>query len=157
MAERVKTKEETVVSQNRRAFHDYEITRKIEAGIVLTGGEVKSIRAGSMNLRDSYVRIQNGEAFLLNSHVEPYKFSPKGEEKEIRERKLLLNKKEIEAIDRESTQKGLSIIPTRAYFKGGKCKIELGVGRGKKQHDKRHDIKKREADRAIARAMKRGN
>ena len=143
-----------VVSQNKRAYHDYEILKKIEAGIVLTGGEVKSIRNGTMNLRDSYVRIQHGEAYLLNCHIQPYRFSALSEEKEIRDRKLLLNRKEIEKLDIDIAHKGLSIIPTRAYFKKGRCKIELGVGRGKKQHDKRQDLKKKEADRAIARAMK---
>lgn len=156
MAEKAKENEFSVISQNKKAFHDYEILRKIEAGIVLTGGEVKSIRAGSFNLRDSYVRIQKGEAYLLNSHIEPYKFSPAGTEKELRERKLLLNRKEIDTLDRETTLKGLSIIPTRAYFKGGRCKVELGIGKGKKLHDKRQDIKRREADRHIARVMKRG-
>ena len=143
-----------VVSQNRRAFHDDEIGRKVEAGIVLTGGEVKSIRSGTMNLRDSYVRIRGGEAFLLSCHIQPYRFAAVTEEKESRERKLLLNRKEIEVLDVEISHKGLSIIPTRAYFKGGRCKIELGIGRGKKHHDKRQDLKKKDADRAIARAMK---
>lgn len=155
MAQKSKGEELQVVSQNKKAFHEFEILRKIEAGVVLTGGEVKSTRAGGMNLRESYVRMQHGEAFLLNSHIQPFKFSTAGTEKEIRERKLLLHRDEIDKLDRESTQKGLSIVPTRAYFKGGKLKIELGIGRGKKLHDKREDVKRREANRSIARALKR--
>ncbi len=145
----------TIVSQNKKASHDYLIVSRIEAGIVLTGGEVKSVRAGSINLRDSYVRVKNGEAFLLNCHIQPYKFAAMTEEKDIRERKLLLHRKEIDKMQIEITHKGNSVIPTKAYFKQGKCKIELGIGKGKKHHDKRDSIKKREADRAIARVMKR--
>lgn len=144
-----------IVAQNRGARRDYEIVEILEAGLVLRGSEVKSIRAGGGRIDEAYVRIRDGEAVLLGAHIAPYSHSPGDAHEPARDRVLLLHKREIERLAAKLQQKGLSIVPLRLYFKSGRCKVEIGLGRGKKLHDKREDVKKREADRAMARALKR--
>ena len=142
------------VAQNRKAFHDYSIEETVEAGIMLTGTEVKSLRDGKANLMDSYVLVKNSEVFLLNCHISPYSHGNIMNHDPVRTRKLLLHKKEIERLQGKAAQKGFSLIPLKIYFKGSHAKVEIGLARGKKQYEKRDTIKKREADREIERAMK---
>ncbi|HSB30335.1 MAG TPA: SsrA-binding protein SmpB [Candidatus Sulfobium mesophilum] len=143
-----------IVTQNRKAFHDYSIDETIEAGIVLTGTEVKSLREGKANLKDSYVLIKDAEVLLLNCHISPYTHGNIMNHDPLRTRKLLLHKKEISRIQGKALQKGYSLIPLKIYFKGSIAKVEVGLARGKKLFEKRESIKKREADREIERAMK---
>jgi SsrA-binding protein len=146
-----------IVAENRKARHDFHILDSIEAGISLLGSEVKAIRAGQINLKESFVRAKKGELFLLGCHITPYAFARKDEIEPTRERKLLLHKREIERLAVEIAKKGLTIVPLKAYFRGGRCKIELGLAKGKQVHDKRQDERKREADREIARAVQTRN
>ncbi len=143
-----------IVAQNRKAFHDYQIEETYEAGIMLTGTEVKSLRDGKANLKDSYVLIKDGEAYLLNCHISPYSHGNIMNHDPLRTRKLLLHRKEITKLQGKAAQKGYSLIPLKIYFKGPRAKLEFGLGRGKRQYEKRETIKKREADREIERAMK---
>jgi SsrA-binding protein len=143
-----------IVTQNRKAFHDYSIEETVEAGIVLTGTEVKSLRDGKANLKDSYVLVKDSEAFLLNCHISPYTHGNIMNHDPVRTRKLLLHKKEIARLLGKTIQKGYSLIPLKIYFKGSHAKVEIGLARGKKMYEKRESIKKREADREIERAMK---
>ena len=143
-----------IVTQNKKAFFDYSIDETVEAGIVLTGTEVKSLRDGKANLKDSYVIIKNNEAFLLNCHISPYTHGNIMNHDPLRTRKLLLHKKELEKLQGKTAQKGYSLIPLKIYFKGSHAKVEVGLARGKKQYEKRDTIKKKEADREIQRAMK---
>ncbi len=143
-----------IVAQNRKAFHDYSIEETIEAGIILTGTEVKSLREGKANLKDSYVIIKEAEVLLLNCHISPYTHGNIMNHDPLRTRKLLLHKKEIARIQGKALQKGYSLIPLKIYFKGSLAKVEIGLARGKKMYEKRESIKKREADREIERAMK---
>jgi SsrA-binding protein len=143
-----------IVAQNRKAFHDYSIEETIEAGIVLTGTEVKSLREGKANLKDSYVLIKDEEVLLLNCHISPYTHGNIMNHDPVRTRKLLLHKKEIARIQAKALQKGYSLIPLKIYFKESRAKVEIGLARGKKMYEKRDSIKKREADREIERAMK---
>jgi SsrA-binding protein len=143
-----------IVAQNKKARHDYEILQTAECGIVLSGAEVKSVRAGSMNLKESYVRLKDGELYLVACNISPYSHSRLEDQKAVRDRKLLMHRREIDRLAVQVTQKGLSLIPIKAYFKRGRCKLEIGVGRGKKLHDKRQDLKRKEAERDIARAIK---
>lgn len=144
------------VAQNRKARHDYFIEQTLEAGIVLSGTEVKSIRLGKVNLKDSYVEIKNGEAILNGMHISPYEQGNIFNREPERDRKLLLHKAEIIKLLGYVQQKGLALIPLQVYFKRGKVKIELGVARGKKLHDKREDIAARDAKREIERSIKEG-
>src|ERR1700690_4067239 len=144
----------TIVTQNKKAFHDYAIDETIEAGMVLTGTEVKSLRDGKANLLDSYVLIKGSAALLLNCHISPYTHGNIINHEPTRTRKLLLHKKEIIRLLGKVAQKGYSLIPLKIYFKGSHAKVEVGLARGKKQYEKRDTIKKREADREIERAMK---
>lgn len=143
------------VAQNRKAFHDYEILDKFEAGLVLRGTEVKSLREGKVNLKDSYVIFREGEAFLLNTHISPYRHGNLANHDPERTRKLLLQKREIEKIAGTVTQKGLTVIPLKIYFKEGKAKVEIAIVRGKKLFDKRETERRKEADRETASAIKR--
>jgi SsrA-binding protein len=143
-----------IVAQNRKAYHDYTIEETLEAGMLLTGTEVKSLRDGKANLKDSYVIIKDEAAFLLNCHISPYTHGNIMNHDPLRTRKLLLHKKEIIKIQEKAAQKGYSLIPLKLYFKGSYVKVEIGLAKGKKQHEKRDSIKKREADREIERAMK---
>lgn len=148
-------REEKIVADNRKARHDYFIDEVIEAGIVLTGTEVKSIRMGRVNLRDSFARIVAGEIFLVNAHIAPYDKGNRWNHDPYRDRKLLLHQKEIRELGARVKQEGMTLVPVRLYFdKRGRAKVLLGVARGKKQYDKRHAIHEREAARQIDRVMK---
>lgn len=144
-----------VVAENRKARHDYSIEESFEAGIVLTGSEIKSVRAGRVNLRGSFARIFNDEVYLYDSHISPYEQSGTHFNHEpTRPRKLLLHRREISRLEGLVRQKGLTLVPLRMYFKGRRAKLELGVARGKKNYDRREDIAKRDAQRTIERVMK---
>ena len=147
---------ERLIASNRKAFHDYHVLQKLEAGVMLTGTEVKSLREGKANLKDSYVIVKNGEGFLVGTHITPYTHGNRENHEPERTRKLLLHKKEIDKLQDEIVLKGLTIVPLRLYFKGNKVKAEIAVVRGKKLHDKRDTEKKREADRESAAAIKSG-
>ncbi|HIJ60954.1 MAG TPA: SsrA-binding protein SmpB [Nitrospirae bacterium] len=144
-----------IIAQNRKAFHDYFIEDTYEAGIVLKGTEVKSIREGRINLKDSYVIIKDLEAFLLNCHISPYSHGNIMNHDPLRTRKLLLHKKEIMRLLGKSQQKGYAIIPLRVYFKGPHAKIEIGLAKGKREYEKRESIKERDAKKEIEKAMKK--
>jgi SsrA-binding protein len=145
-----------VIGDNRQARHLYEILETFEAGVQLVGTEVKSVRAGKVNLRDGYVLIRNGEAMLLNVHIAPYERSGEYFNHDARRtRKLLLHQKEIAKLIGQVEQKGLTLVPLKIYFKGSWVKISIGLGRGKKLHDKREDLKRRQDERDMARALKR--
>ncbi|MDA8387786.1 MAG: SsrA-binding protein SmpB [Nitrospiraceae bacterium] len=143
------------VSENRKAYHDFFIDETCEAGIALTGTEVKSIRQGKANLRDSYVLIKDGEAFLLGCHISPYSHGNIMNHDPLRTRKLLLKKREIDRLRGKIIQKGYTLIPLKMYFKGPYVKLEIGLARGKKFFDKREALKEKEASRQIERALKR--
>lgn len=143
-----------IVCQNKKAFHDYSIEETLEAGIQLLGTEVKSLRDGKANLKDSYVLIKNAEVFLFNCHISPYSHGNIMNHDPLRTRKLLLHRKEIERIRGKALQKGYTILPLKVYFKNSHAKVEIGLARGKKLYEKRETIKEREAKRTIERAMK---
>jgi len=141
--------------KNKKAFFDYEILEKYEAGIELKGTEVKSLREGKANLRDSFVRIENDEAYLFNTYIAPYSHGNLFNHEPTRRRKLLLHKKEIKRLLGKSQEKGLTIIPLRIYFnKRGKAKVEIALAKGKKLYDKRETIKRRDLEREAQKAMK---
>ena len=147
-------KEERDVAVNRRAYHDYFIDDKLEAGIMLTGTEVKSVRGGRTNLRDGFVRIDGNEAWLENVHISPYAEANLMNHEPMRPRKLLLHRKEIASLIGKVRQKGYTLIPLRVYFARNRAKVEVGLARGKKQYDKREAIAERDAKREIARAVR---
>jgi len=142
------------IATNRRARFNYEITDTYEAGIALLGSEVKSLRAGQADLKDSYASVRGGEMWLVGMRISPYEYARDGGHEPERERKLLLHKREIDKIGSVLAEKGLSLLPTRLYFKDGKVKVELGLGRGKAQRDKRETLKRRQADREMERAIR---
>jgi SsrA-binding protein len=143
------------VAENRKARHDYFIDESYEAGIVLTGSEIKAIRGGRINLRGGYARVVNGEVWMYDVHISPYEQSGIHFNHEpTRPRKLLLHRREISRILGQVDRQGVTLVPLRVYFKGRRAKLELGLARGKKLYDKREDIAKREAKRDIERAMK---
>ncbi|HLV90957.1 MAG: SsrA-binding protein SmpB [Acidimicrobiales bacterium] len=144
-----------VVATNRRARHDYSIVDTYEAGLVLLGSEVKSLRAGRMELKDSYAVIDNGEAYLVGAHIAPYDFAREGGHDPERRRKLLMHKSEISRLAGILAEKGLTLVPLQVYFKDGKAKIELGLAKGKRTYDKRETLKRREAEREMDRLIKR--
>ncbi len=145
---------EKVVATNKKAYHDYFILEKLEAGIVLLGTEVKAIREGRLNLKDSYAMVQSGETFLLNCHISPYSHGNRQNHDPTRTRKLLLHQREIRKLIGKTQEKGLTLVPLRVYLKRGRIKIELGVARGKKLIDKRETERRKEADREAKAAMK---
>ncbi len=146
---------EKAVATNRKAYHDYFIEEKFEAGIMLQGTEVKSLREGRVNLQDSYASVKDGEVFLYHCHISPYSHGNIANHDPIRVRKLLLHKKEINKLLGKTQQKGLTLIPLRIYFsKRGHAKVELGLAKGKKLYDRRDSIKAREAGREVERAIK---
>ena len=145
-----------VVATNKKAYHEYFIDDTFEAGIVLAGTEVKSIRAGQVNLKESFCRIRGGEVFINNMNISPYDFGNRENHDPTRERKLLLHHTEIDKLIRLTEQKGMTMIPTKIYFKENYVKLEIGIGRGKNLHDKRHSLKNKEADREMAQALKNG-
>ncbi len=144
------------ISVNRQARHEYEVLQSLEAGIVLTGTEIKSIRAGHVNLRGAFARLRDGEIWLEGMHVSPYEQGTYMNHEPLRPRKLLLHRRQVRQLQEQVAVKGMTLIPLRLYLKGSLAKIELGVCRGKKLYDKREDIAKRDAEREIARAVRRG-
>ena len=144
-------KKETIITLNKKAYHEYEIIQKYEAGIALLGTEIKSIRVHRANIADAYARIKNGELWLVNSNIPAYKFGNINNHVPLRERKLLLHKLELKKIDTKLKDKGLALIPLKMYFLGAKVKLEIGIGKGKKSYDKRESIKKADIKRQLAR------
>ena len=145
---------EKLIASNKKALHDYFVLQKLEAGIELMGTEVKSLRGGKANLKDSYVAIERGEAYLLGTHISPYSHGNIANHDPERKRRLLLHKREIEKLHEQIQEKGLTVVPLRLYFKGGRVKTEIAVVRGKKLYDKRETEKRREQEREAAAAMK---
>jgi SsrA-binding protein len=145
------------IAENRRARHDYAISETYECGIVLLGSEVKSLRDKRLNFSDAYALLKGGEVFVIGLTIEAYRFGTHFNHDPTRTRKLLLNRKEINKIEREIAKKGSTLVPLKMYFKDGKAKILIGIGVGKTSVDKRQDLKKREAGREVARVMRRGN
>jgi SsrA-binding protein len=143
------------IAENRKAFHDYHILETFETGVVLLGTEVKSIREGRVNLRDSYARAEHGEVFVYNIHIQPYSHRGYAEHDPLRRRKLLLHAHEIRKLVGKTVEKGMTLVPLRMYFKDGKVKMALGLAKGKQLHDKRETIKRREVDRETRAAVKR--
>ena len=142
---------EKIIAKNPVAYHNYTINDKLEAGIVLSGTEIKSIRLGKVNLKDSYVNIKNGEAYIYSMHISPYEHGNIFNKDPLRTRKLLLTKREINKLIGYINQKGMSLVPIQLYFKNNFVKLELGIGKGKKLYDKREDIAKKDAERKIQR------
>jgi SsrA-binding protein len=145
---------EKLIASNKKALHDYFILQKFEAGIMLTGTEVKSLRAGKVNLKDSYVTFSGGEAFLFGTHISHYTHGNIQNHDPERTRKLLLHRRELEKLHSLIAEKGLTVVPLRLYLKGSRVKAEIAVVRGKKQYDKRETERKKEADRETAAAIK---
>ncbi len=143
-----------VVTVNRRARHDYEILETFEAGLELRGSEVKSLRAGQANLKDSYVQIRDGEAWLIGAHIAPYSFAREGGHDPERTRKLLLHRREIDRIAGKIAERGLTAVPLRIYFDHGLAKLEIGLAKGKAQYDKRRALREKEQKREMERAMR---
>jgi SsrA-binding protein len=147
-------KAEKIVADNRKALHDYHILETFEAGVALLGTEVKAIREGRVNLRDSYGRVEDGELFVLNIHISPYSHRGYADHEPLRRRKLLLHKHEIRKMVGKTAERGMTLVPLRMYFKGGRIKLSIGLARGKKDYDRRETIKRREADRETRAALK---
>ena len=143
-----------IVSNNKKAYHDYFILDTYQAGIELKGTEIKSVRKGSANLKDAFIRIKDNEAFIENMHIAPYEQGNRYNHEPLRTRKLLLHKKEIRKLQKEVKENGLTIIPTKLYFNTSKAKVEIALARGKKLYDKRQDLKAKDAKRDIERALK---
>ena len=152
VSEREKAKEN--IAENRKAFHDYHLLETFEAGLVLLGTEVKAIREGRVNLRDSFARVEGGEVFLYNVHISPYSHRGYADHEPLRRRKLLLHKREIRKLIGKTVEKGMTLVPTRLYFKDGRVKAAVSLAKGKQDYDKRETIKKREADRETRAAVK---
>jgi len=143
-----------LVANNKKAYHDYFIDEKYEAGIELVGTEVKSLRMGKCSIKESFVRIENGEAFIYSMNISPYEKGNIFNKDPLRIRKLLLHKEEIRKLAGKTTEKGIALIPLQVYFKDGKAKVEIGLARGKKLYDKREDIAKKDMKREIERDFK---
>lgn len=144
-----------IVCKNKKAFHEYHIDQKLEAGLVLTGAEVKSLRAGRANIKDGYAQEKNGEIFLYNVHISPYSFAARTDNDPLRVRKLLLHRREIKKLIGKLKEKGVALIPLRIYFIGnGKVKVELGLARGKKLYDKRAALKEKQTNREMQRELR---
>jgi len=147
-------KAQRVIADNRKARHDYHILETYEAGVALLGTEVKAIREGRVNLRDSYARTEGGEVWMMNVHISPYSHRGYADHAETRQRKLLLHRHEIRKLIGRTAEKGLTLVPLQMYFKNGRVKVLVGLARGKQAHDKRETIRRREADRETRTAMK---
>ena len=147
-------KAQRVVADNRKAFHDYHVLETWEAGLVLLGTEIKAIREGRVNLRDSFARVDNGEVWLANVHISPYSHTGYAHHEERRQRKLLMHKHEINKLTGLVREKGLTLVPLQLYFKNGRLKTQLALVKGKQAHDKRETIRKREVDRETRAAVK---
>lgn len=143
------------IAKNRKAFHDFFILEMTEAGIALVGTEVKSLRAGSVNLKDSYARVENGQVTLFGLHISPYDHGNRYNHDPERPRRLLLHKREIGRLKVQTEEKGLTLVPLSLYFKGGKAKVELALAKGKQLHDKRDTLREREADREMEQTIRR--
>jgi SsrA-binding protein len=142
------------IAENRKAFHDYHIVEAFEAGVALVGTEVKAIREGNVNLRDSFARVEGGEVWVYNIHVSPYSHRGYSDHEPTRRRKLLLHRQEIRKLIGRTVERGMTLVPTRMYYKNGRIKVEISLAKGKKAHDKRETIKRREADRETRAAIK---
>ena len=142
------------IAENRRARHDYELLDRLEAGIVLTGTEVKSLRDGGATLQRAYADVRDAEVWLVGAHIAPYDRGTTASHDPDRDRKLLLHGREIASLIGKVKERGLTLVPTKLYFKNGRVKVELALARGKERHDKRRDIARRDADRQIERALK---
>ena len=147
-------KAQRIIADNRKALHDYSVLESYEAGVALLGTEVKSIREGSVNLRDSYARIDKGEVWLLNVHIGPYSHTGYGGHEERRQRKLLLHAHEIRKLTGQVAERGLTLVPLQMYFKNGRVKVTLALVKGKQAHDKRETIRRREVERETRAAIK---
>jgi len=145
---------EKPIADNRKAFHDYHILETFEAGVALLGTEVKAIREGRVNLRDSYAKAEGGEIWVYNIHISPYSHRGYADHEPTRRRKLLLHAQEIRKLIGKTTERGMTLVPTRLYFKKGRVKLALGLAKGKQAHDKRETIKRREAERETRAAIK---
>jgi SsrA-binding protein len=154
MAEASATSGDRLVAQNRKASHDYAILDTVEAGLVLAGTEVKSLRTGKASLQESWATIENGEAWVMQLHIPPYEQGNRWNLDPVRKRKLLLHRSQIEKLRKALEQKGQTLVPLKLYFTKGRAKLLLGVGRGKKSHDKREAIAERDAKREIDRARR---
>jgi len=155
MAEKTaREKAQRVVAENRKAFHDYHVLETWEAGVALLGTEVKAIREGRINLRDSFARIDRGEVWLMNVHISPYSHTGYAHHDERRQRKLLLHRHEIRKLVGQVQEKGLTLVPLQLYFKDGRVKVSLALVKGKQAHDKRETIRRREVDRETRAAVK---
>jgi SsrA-binding protein len=148
---------EKLICSNKKAYHEYFIEEKLEAGMVLQGTEVKSLRAGNVNLTDSFMLIREGEAFLHNLHIAAYNFGNRANHQPDRQRKLLMHSKEITRLYGRVREQGYSVIPLRLYFKDGLVKVEIGLAKGKKLYDKREDLKKKDTQRELSQALKARN
>ena len=151
------SKEEKVLAANRAAFHNYHISDKFEAGIALTGTEVKSAMGGRVQLKEAYVGVREGEAWLFNAHISPYSHGNRLNHEPMRTRKLLLHKREIEKLEEASVKQGMTLVPTQVYLKNGRIKVEVGVARGKKLYDKREAEIRRTVDRETRAQLKERN
>ena len=145
---------EKLIAENRRARHDYHLLERVEAGIVLTGTEVKSLREGGATLQRAYGDVREGELWLVGAHISPYDQGSMDQHDPDRDRKLLLHRRELDSLAAQVNEKGLTLVPTRLYFKNGRAKVELAVAKGKEHRDRRREIAKRDADRQIERALK---
>jgi SsrA-binding protein len=146
-----------LVAQNKKAFHDYFIEETLEAGIALTGTEVKSIRAGRVNLRDSYAAVEKGELYLIGTHISPYEQGNIYNHDPLRTRKLLVHARELRRLYGKVQMAGYTLVPTKVYFKEGRVKVEIGLAKGKAMFDKRQTLAKKEAERDMERALRRGD
>ena len=147
-------KAQSNVAENRKAFHDFHLLETFEAGVVLFGTEVKAIREGRVNLRDSYARVEGGEVYLFNVNISPYSHRGYVDHEPLRRRKLLLNRDEIRKLIGKTVEKGMTLVPVRMYFKNGRIKVAISLAKGKKDYDKRETIKRREVDRETRAAAK---
>lgn len=154
MAKTAREDAQKIIADNRKAHHDYHLLDTFEAGVALLGPEVKSIREGGANLRDSFARIEAGEVWLYNVHISPYRNRGYTDHDPKRRRKLLLHRQEIRKLIGKTTERGMTIVPVRMYFKNGRVKVAISLAKGKKTHDKRETIKRREADRETRAAIK---
>jgi SsrA-binding protein len=155
MAEKTeREKAQSSVAENRKAFHDFHLMETFEAGLVLLGTEVKAIREGRVNLRDSFARVEDGEVFLYNVNISPYSHRGYADHEPLRRRKLLLHRSEIKKLIGKTVEKGMTLVPVRLYFKNGRVKVAVSLAKGKKDYDKRETIKRRETDRETRAAIK---
>jgi SsrA-binding protein len=147
-------KAQSSIAENRKAFHDFHLMETFEAGLVLLGTEVKAIREGRVNLRDSFARVEGREVFIYNVHISPYSHRGYADHEPLRRRKLLLHRSEIRKLIGKTVEKGMTLVPTRLYFKDGRVKVAVSLAKGKKDYDKRETIRKRETDRETRAAVK---